>query len=150
MLVEKRKKCGVADNNSYMFARPYAVSHYRGSDCICYFVKACGAKNPLSLTSTKLRKHVATLSKVLNLNKTELDQLADFLGHDIRVHCQFYRLPEGTLQLAKISKIFMALEQGCLSEFKGKTLDDINIAPNGTNAVLLDKYKKMQILFFSE
>lgn len=30
LLVEKRKECGVADNNSYMFARPYAVSHYRG------------------------------------------------------------------------------------------------------------------------
>ncbi|XP_067311201.1 uncharacterized protein [Pseudorasbora parva] len=131
LLVEKRKECGVADN-SYMFARPYAVSHYRGSDCIRYFVNACGAKNPLSLTSTKLRKHVATLSKVLNLNDTELDQLADFLGHDIRVHRQFYRLPEGTLQLAKISKILMALEQGRLSEFKGKSLDDINIAPNET------------------
>ncbi|XP_048012485.1 uncharacterized protein LOC125245782 isoform X3 [Megalobrama amblycephala] len=137
LLVEKRKECGVADNNPYMFARPYAVSHYRGSDCIRYFVKACGAKNPLSLTSTKLSKHVATLSKVLNLNDTELDQLADFLGQDIRVHCQFYRLPEGTLQLAKISKILMALEQGRLSEFKGKTLDDINIAPNET--ILCDK-----------
>lgn len=148
LLVEKRKECGVADNNSYMYARPYAMSHYRGSDCIRYFVKACGAKNPLSLTSTKLRKHVATLSKVLNLNDTELDQLADFLGHDIRVHRQFYRLPEGTLQLAKISKILMALEQGRLSEFKGKTLDDINIAPNGTNAFLLDKFKKTQILLF--
>ncbi|ROJ30524.1 Gastrula zinc finger protein XlCGF8.2DB [Anabarilius grahami] len=137
LLVEKRKECGVADNNPYMFARPYAVSPYRGSDCIRYFVKACEAKNPLSLTSTKLSKHVATLSKVLNLNDTELDQLADFLGHDIRVHHQFYRLPEGTLQLAKISKILMALEQGRLSEFKGKTLDDINIAPNET--ILFDK-----------
>ncbi|XP_073723996.1 uncharacterized protein [Misgurnus anguillicaudatus] len=137
LLVEKRKECGVADNNSYIFARPYAMSHYRGSDCIRDFVKACGAKNPLSLTSTKLRKHVATLSKVLNLNDTELDQLADFLGHDIRVHRQFYRLPEGTLQLAKISKILMALEQGRLSEFKGKTLDDINISPNET--ILCDK-----------
>ncbi|XP_077073859.1 uncharacterized protein LOC143738123 [Siphateles boraxobius] len=137
LLVEKRRECGVADNNLYMFARPYAVSHYRGSDCIRYFVKACGAKNPLSLTSTKLRKHVATLSKVLNLNDTELDQLADFLGHDIRVHRQFYRLPEGTLQLAKISKILMALEQGRLSEFKGMSLDDINIAPNET--ILCDK-----------
>ncbi|KAK7907618.1 hypothetical protein WMY93_016230 [Mugilogobius chulae] len=52
-----------------------------------------------------------------------------FPGHDVRVHRQFYRLPEGTLQLAKVSKILMALEQGRMAEFKGKGLDDITIDP---------------------
>ena len=74
---------------------------------------------------------MATLSKVLNLQETELDQLADFMGHDIRVHRQFYRLPEGTLQLVKISKILMAMEQGRLSDFQGKSLEEINIDPTG-------------------
>lgn len=91
----------------------------------------CGAKNPTALSSTKLRKHVATLSNVLNLNDTELDQLAGFMGHDIRVHREYYRLPESTLQLAKISKILMAMESGRLGEFQNKKLDDINIDPNG-------------------
>jgi hypothetical protein len=71
------------------------------------------------------------MSKVLNLKDNEMDDLADFLGHDIRVHRQYYRLPEGTLQLAKISKILMALERGELSEFKGKNLDQINIDSEG-------------------
>ena len=56
-----------------------------------------------------------------------MDQLADFMGHDIRVHRQFYRLPEGTLQLAKISKLLLALEQGRVAEFKGKNIEEINI-----------------------
>ncbi|XP_051781264.1 uncharacterized protein LOC114648939 [Erpetoichthys calabaricus] len=129
LLAEKRDVCGVPCDNNYMFARPSALSHFRGSDCIRLFAKECGAKSPKTLSSTKLRKHVATLSKVLNLNDTELDQLADFLGHDIRVHRQYYRLPEGTLQLAKISKILLALETGRLGEFKGKNLDDITIDP---------------------
>ncbi|RXN22575.1 hypothetical protein ROHU_023424 [Labeo rohita] len=38
---------------------------------------------------------MATMSKVLNLKDNEMDDLADFLGHDIRVHQQYYRLPEG-------------------------------------------------------
>ncbi|KAL0961574.1 hypothetical protein UPYG_G00355070, partial [Umbra pygmaea] len=130
LLVEKREECGVLKKNTYLFAVPGSMSNYRGSDCLQQFVKDCGIKNTMSLTSTKLRKHVATLSKVLNLKDTELDQLADFLGHDVRVHRQYYRLPEGTLQLAKMSKIFMALEQGRLGEFKGKNLDDIHIDPN--------------------
>ncbi|KTG37250.1 hypothetical protein cypCar_00004133 [Cyprinus carpio] len=54
-----------------------------------------------------------------------MDQLANFLGHDIRIHREFYRLPEKTLQLAKISKVLMALEQGRLAEFHGKNLDEI-------------------------
>ncbi|KAL7841057.1 hypothetical protein SRHO_G00247480 [Serrasalmus rhombeus] len=51
-------------------------------------------------------------------------------GHDVRVHRDYYRLPEGTLQLAKISKILMALETGRLGEFSGKNLDEIHIDPN--------------------
>lgn len=47
-----------------------------------------------------LERKLCQYFQVLNLTNPELDQLADFLGHDIRVHRQFYRLPEGTLQLA--------------------------------------------------
>lgn len=90
----------------------------------------------------------ATLSQVLNLTNTELHQLADFLGHDIRVHRQFYRLPEGTLQLAKISKVLMALEQGCLAEFKGKSLDDISIDPEGTKYLIVLQNKKNYLCIF--
>ena len=61
------------------------------------FAQKCGAKNPDALKSTKLRKHVATLSTVLNMTETEMDQLANFLGHDLVVHREYYRLPEGTL-----------------------------------------------------
>ncbi|CAJ1074397.1 hypothetical protein F2P79_020338 [Xyrichtys novacula] len=132
LLTSKRQECGVPKENRYLFARPSAFTCLRGSDCLRHFAKICGAKSPESLTSTKLRKQTGTLSQVLNLSNTELDQLADFLGHDIRVHRQFYRLPEGTLQLAKISKVLLALEKGRLGEFKGKTLDDINIDPEGS------------------
>ncbi|XP_059358170.1 uncharacterized protein LOC132096669 isoform X3 [Carassius carassius] len=103
---------------------------YRGGECINKAACECGIKNPEALSSTRLRKHIATMSKILNLNENEADQLADFLGHDIRIHRQYYRLPEGTLQLAKMSKVLMAMEKGTLSDYKGKKLDDIEIDPN--------------------
>ncbi|XP_059403077.1 uncharacterized protein LOC132134509 [Carassius carassius] len=142
LLVGTRQECEVPRENVYLFARPSALTCYRGSDCLRHFAKVCGAKSPESLTSTKLRKQTGTVSQVLNLSNTELDQLADFLGHDVRVHRQFYRLPEGTLQLAKISKVLMALDQGRLAEFKGKTLDDINIDPEEN--VLLDSERESE------
>lgn len=137
LLIENRSSCGVQNENSVLFARPFAMTYFRGSDCIREFAVACNAKSPHTLTSTKLRKQIGTLSEVLNLSNTELDQLADFLGHDIRVHRQFYRLPEGTLQLAKMSKIFLALEKGRLADFKGKNLDEIDIDPEGTQSLCL-------------
>ena len=44
---------------------------------------------------------------------------------------EFYRLPEGTLQRAKISKVLLALQQVRVSEFKGKNLEEINLEPYG-------------------
>lgn len=130
LLVGRRQECGVPRENVYLFARPSALTCYHGSDCLRHFAKVCGAKSPESLTSTKLRKQTGTLSQVLNLSNTELDQLiflamiSECTGSSI----DFLR----ALQLAKISKVLMALDQGHLAEFKGKTLDDINIDPEGT------------------
>lgn len=59
-----------------------------------------------------------------------MDQVANFLGHDIRVHREFYRLPEATTQLAKISKLLIAMEKGSLTNLQGKTLDEIEIEGN--------------------
>nr|XP_055046116.1 uncharacterized protein LOC129432007 isoform X2 [Misgurnus anguillicaudatus] len=130
LLVETREACGVPNENPFMFARSGAMSAYRGGECISKAARECGIKNPEALSSTRLRKHIATMSKILNLDENEADQLADFLGHDIRIHRQYYRLPEGTLQLAKMSKVLMAMEKGTLSSFKGKRLDEIEIDPN--------------------
>ncbi|CAL8266038.1 unnamed protein product [Lota lota] len=125
LLIENRKECGVLDENQYLFARPRCMTHYRGHDCLKKFASECGARKPEYLRSTQLRKQVATTSQILNLKNNEMDQLADFLGHDIRVHREYYRLPEATVQVAKISKLLLALESGKLLELRGKGLDDL-------------------------
>ena len=97
------------------------------SEILRKFARESGAEKPELLTSTALRKHIATMSQVLNLKDHELDVLADFLGHDVRVHRHFYRLPEDTIQLAKVSKLLIELESGNIAKHKGKTLDEIQI-----------------------
>ena len=52
------------------------------------------------------------------------------MGHDIKMHREFYRLPEDTLQLAKCCKLLLIMEKG-ISEYKGKTLNEIEIDLNG-------------------
>ena len=51
----------------------------------------------------------------------ELDELAGYLGHDLTIHRKYYRLPENTVQLAKVTKILMAVNRG-IGQFTGKKL----------------------------
>lgn len=120
----------VLEENWFLFALPHFTHCLQGGRCIKKFVDECDVKNPKALTSTKLCKHIATLLTVLNLKTNEHDQLADFLGHNIDVHRQHYRLLEGSLQMTKISKILLALEQGRLGEYKGKDLGQSHIDVN--------------------
>ena len=102
--------CGVFENNVYFFACPGQETFLRGHTYINKYAKESNTKYPEGISSTKVRKHVTTLSTILNMKETEMDQLAGFLGHDITVHRKFYRLPKGMLQLAKVSKVLTALE----------------------------------------
>jgi len=81
--------------NQYVFAK--------GSSCInaCKHLRKFsleyGAENPNYLTSTGLSKQIATMAQFLNLQNNECDSLAKFVGHDINIHCEFYRLPQNTI-----------------------------------------------------
>ena len=88
--------------------------------------------NHLSLTppintSTKLRKYIATISQVLSLKDTEVDWLARHLGHDIQVHRDFYCLHESTIEIAKVSKLLLTVDQGETKKFAGKSLAEIDL-----------------------
>ena len=68
------------------------------------------------------------MSQLLNLKRNELDQLATFLGHDIHVHREFYRLPLDIVQTAQLAKVLMAMESGSMESLRGKSLDEIDVA----------------------
>lgn len=73
-----------------------------------------------NITSTLLRKHVATMTQILNLTPNELQQFAQFMGHDLAVHKEYYRLPENTYQVAKVSKLLLMMEKGKVKDVNGK------------------------------
>ena len=129
MLLSCRQFMGISPENPHFFAVTMmgSNSYIRGTDCIRQLSELCDVKRPEAIRSTKLRKHVATISQLLNFSEHQLDILADFMGHDIKVHRKFYRLPDEVIQIAKVSKFLHVLEQGKLAKFQGKTLDDIEI-----------------------
>ncbi|XP_056256201.1 uncharacterized protein LOC130184300 isoform X2 [Seriola aureovittata] len=129
LLISKRMTCGVHEGNPFLFAKPdfSASSLYHGGHCIRAFSSLCRAKNPEHLRSVHLQKHIARVFQILNLENDELDHLAKLLGHNIRADRDYYRLPEAAVELAKISKLLLAMEKGSLERFKGNSLDEIDI-----------------------
>lgn len=60
------------------------------------------------------------------MTECELQELARHMGHELSVHRQFYRLQEDVTELAKVSKLLLAVESGKAHNFAGMTLDDID------------------------
>jgi len=58
------------------------------------------------------------------LTPNELEWLNGHLGHSIDVHKLFYRIHTSTIELAKVSKLLFAVDQGNAHEFAGKHMQD--------------------------
>nr|XP_018913562.1 PREDICTED: uncharacterized protein LOC109041627 [Bemisia tabaci] len=132
-LINVRETVGINEGNPYVFAtigRFYPLSaHLKGCDCVNFCVEACDPKltSPRNVTGTKLRKHVATVCQIFDLSESELDWVAKHMGHDIRVHRQYYRLHESARELTKVSRLLLAVENGMATQFIGKKLDEIDL-----------------------
>ncbi|CAB4027911.1 Hypothetical predicted protein [Paramuricea clavata] len=86
-------------------------------------------EQPNLVKTTNLRKYVATVSQLVDINESEMGWLANHLGHDIHVHKEFYRLPQTTLHGDGCGRKFaMAVDEGRLHLFKGKNPRDIKLA----------------------
>lgn len=141
LLIQLRNEVGVNPENQFIFPvlGNGSVKNMRGSDAIRKHTRLCNLKCPESIYSTNLRKHVATLSQLLNLEKNELEMLANFLGHDIDIHKKYYRLPEDTLQLAKCGKLMLLMEKG-IGKHHGKKLDEVELDLEGNSMIICSEW----------
>ena len=114
VLMEKREKASISSDNPYFFARTnnLSISHMRGCDSLRKLTEEVPLKHPKLIRSVRLRKHIAMMTQLVNLKDHELDTVAKFMGHDIRTHREHYRLPNGTLQVAKVAKLLISLNEG--------------------------------------
>uniref|UniRef100_A0A6P7F1I4 Uncharacterized protein LOC114324210 n=1 Tax=Diabrotica virgifera virgifera TaxID=50390 RepID=A0A6P7F1I4_DIAVI len=99
----KLRKNFVDNTNIYLFPKLKTNNPITGYQIMQKHVAASGLKNPEAITSTKLRKHLATMTQVFNMSSNDIEQLASFMGHTGDVHKQVYRLPDDIYQTAKIS-----------------------------------------------
>ncbi|KAK4885617.1 hypothetical protein RN001_001888 [Aquatica leii] len=120
------KRIYFVSNNDYIF-HTKGSGFIDGTKTLRKYVQKCGITRVNSITATSLRKHLATITQLLQFSNNDMEQLSKFMGHTLRTHCSVYRLSDNVYQTAKISKLLLLMSQGGAQNFIGKSLDDITI-----------------------
>ncbi|KAG7501391.1 zinc finger MYM-type protein 4-like [Solea senegalensis] len=130
LLVSKRENCGVSQRTPFLFAKTGAImiSVFHGQSSFNNAVDWCQAKNPKSLKSKGFRKQIERIFLIMCLSNEDLELLAKKLGRDIPTDKEYYQTPEAANDIAKISELLLAMENGCLDEYEGKSFEDIVLA----------------------
>ena len=93
--------------NIYLF--PYATrsskNHIRGSEVVHDIALKAKLEKPNLITSTRIRKHMATVLQLLDMNNAELEWVTEHLGHTLDVHKTWYRQQASTVEMTKVAKL---------------------------------------------
>ena len=145
LLIGYRDQAGVPSNNPYLFAtkRGSQSKFIAAASLIGKYALEYKCEEPEAIRATTLRKQlgksfstllndaysklfvflIATTVRLLNMNRHEMEQVADHMGHDLNVNEKYYRLSQDVLERTKIASILGAIESGELKKYRGKDLD---------------------------
>lgn len=109
LLLKHRENAGVGQQNPYLFALPScsedSMRKVDGCSILRKFSERCGAHNPKSLRGTTMRKHMATFCVGLELNDGVISEIADFMGHDDKIHREIYRQNPLDREIVQMSQL---------------------------------------------
>ncbi|XP_029976245.1 uncharacterized protein LOC115409280 isoform X2 [Salarias fasciatus] len=129
LLMNKREACGVHESNPYLFGQPEAgpAEFHQAHSCIRFQLRRCDRKCHERLASARYCEHIVRIFEILSLTNDGLDQLAKLLGREIRTDSEFYQTPEAATDVAKLTELVLAMKNGSLGKFEGKSFEEIEI-----------------------
>ena len=140
VMLKFRSAAGVAGANPYVFAttaddkKDYSKSFLRGWDTMQQVAGNIKLEKPQLLTPTRQRKNLCTMMQLLDMTDAEMSWLTDHMGHSKNVHLTWYRQEESTVELTKVAKVLLSLDQG--QDIKNKKINalkpnvDSNVGKN--------------------
>lgn len=139
LIIKYRKEAKVADENEFLFALPTLVRNririIDACNAIRKFSKECAAVDPKSLRGTTLRKQLASVCILKDLDDNTVSEVADFMGHEEKIHRQHYRRNPMVREIVKISKLLETAQGNC-DETNGD--DEI---PENAETIITDSVK---------
>ncbi|GFS12156.1 hypothetical protein ElyMa_004852400 [Elysia marginata] len=118
-LFNTRNAVGIPEKNTYFFASKSVDGYLNSWQALRAVVESAGIENPESISSTRLRKYIATVCQLFDLKEVEMEWLANHMGHELNIHSDFYRLHESTVEIAKVSRMLMTIDAGQARRYTG-------------------------------
>lgn len=124
LILYYRKNAGIPSHNPYVFALPSVGQYLKWIDA-CHllrkFAKDAKVDMPDTIRATELRKHIATTGISLNLSNNEVQNLSNYMGHDIKIHLGTYRQRLPMTDILQMSQL-LEKAQGVAMENDGQIL----------------------------
>ena len=116
-IIKYRKVLGIHSSNEYLFAA--GDFYLKGWDKLQIITKKIqNLEKPQLITLTRTTKFLATVLQLLDMSDVELT----WLGHTKYVHFAWYRREDSTVELTKVARVLMAVDEG--KNIKNKKTDD--------------------------
>lgn len=124
LLIACRSECTVHAENPFLFPLTRGdESHVSGYPLMRRAAEVSGVANAYLFTGTNLRKVFATSLQLLALQKNTLREFAKFMGHDIDIHKEYYRLQSDVFQCTKIGKVLLESAESQLNKNQNKSIE---------------------------
>ena len=96
-----------------LFARAStSLNSESGGEVLKKAALAAGIANPGAFRGTLLRKQLATMTKAQHLPDEDIEEIAEFMQHNMDVHRKYYTLPISTVQKHNVTKVLWAMSFG--------------------------------------
>ncbi|XP_047123340.1 uncharacterized protein LOC124806446 isoform X3 [Hydra vulgaris] len=125
LLISSRQNANISQKNNYVFARGAGCFKLRGWDALQSLTKKLNLLKPKLITPTRTRKYLATILQLLDMNNAELLWLTNHMGHTKDVHQNWYRREDSTIELTKVAKVLLAMDNGDARRIQNKKIDSL-------------------------
>ena len=125
LLVRCRSSTYIDKSNNFLFACGLGKNRLRGWDTIQGITKKIQLINPKLLTPTRTRKYLSTILQLLDMTESELTWVTNHLGHTKDIQKGWYRQEDSTIELTKIAKVLVAIDNGDSRDVQNKKIDTL-------------------------
>lgn len=114
LLLFYRTTAGVSQQSKYLFELPTSsetrIKIIHAGYSLHKFANACGARDPTTLTGTNMRKHVASMCITMGLNDNLVSEVANFMGHQEKIHRDYYRHNTMEMEVVTLSPLLQTAQ----------------------------------------
>ena len=125
LLVRCRSSTYIDKSNNFLSACGLGKNRLRGWDTIQGITKKIQLINPKLLTPTRTRKYLSTILQLLDMTESELTWVTNHLGHTKDIQKGWYRQEDSTIELTKIAKVLVAIDNGDSRDVQNKKKDTL-------------------------